>query len=124
MTVDKLVKDMAVKAKDAARQLRGLGQEKKDAALELMAVRLIERQTEIVQENAKDLSAAKEKGLTSAMIDRLTLDPMTIQSMAEGLREVAALPDPIGEVTGLWKRPNGLDVGRIRIPLGVIGFIY
>lgn len=124
MTVDKLVKDMAVKAGEAARQLRGLGREKKDAALKLMADRLIERQKNIIQENEKDLSSAREKGLSSAMIDRLTLDAETLQSMADGLREVAALPDPVGEVTGMWKRPNGLDVGRVRIPLGVIGFIY
>ncbi len=58
------------------------------------------------------------------MLDRLTLDAKTLQSMAEALGEVAALPDPVGEVTGMWKRPNGLLVGRVRIPLGVIGFIY
>ena len=77
-----------------------------------------------MKENEKDLSLAKEGGLSSAMIDRLTLNEEVLKEMAEGLREVATLPDPVGEVTGMWKRPNGLRVGRVRIPLGVIGFIY
>jgi glutamate-5-semialdehyde dehydrogenase len=98
--------------------------DRKDAALELMAARLVQREKDIIEENSKDLSSAKEKGLTSAMIDRLTIDDQTIRSMAEGLKEVAALPDPVGEVAGMRKRPNGLVVGRVRIPLGVIGFIY
>lgn len=119
-----MIEQMARDAKDASRQLRKVGRGKKDAALELMASRLIKRKKSIQKENEKDLSLAREKGLSSAMIDRLTLDEKTIQSMAEGVEEVAALPDPVGEVTGMWKRPNGLMVGRVRIPLGVIGFIY
>jgi glutamate-5-semialdehyde dehydrogenase len=119
-----MIEQMAGDAKDASRQLRKVGRGKKDAALELMATRLIKKKESIQKENDKDLSRAREKGLSSAMIDRLTLDEKTIQSMAEGVREVAALPDPVGEVTGMWKRPNGLMVGRVRIPLGVIGFIY
>jgi glutamate-5-semialdehyde dehydrogenase len=90
----------------------------------MMAEGLLERREDIRRENESDLSAAREKGLSSSMIDRLTLNEKTLHSMAEGLREVAALPDPVGEVTGMWKRPNGLLVGRVRIPLGVIGFIY
>jgi len=89
-----------------------------------MADKLIQREKTIRQENEKDLALAKEQGMSSAMLDRLALDAKTLQSMAEALREVAALPDPVGEVTGMWKRPNGLQVGRVRIPLGVIGFIY
>jgi glutamate-5-semialdehyde dehydrogenase len=89
-----------------------------------MANRLGERKKNIQKENQKDLDLAREKGLSSAMIDRLTLNDKTIESMSEGLREVVALPDPVGEVTRMWKRPNGLVVGRMRIPLGVIGFIY
>ncbi len=124
MSITRMIEEMARDAKDASRQLRKVGRGKKDAALELMATRLIKRKESIQKENDKDLSRAREKGLSSAMIDRLTLDEKTIQSMAEGVREVAALPDPVGEVTGMWKRPNGLMVGRVRIPLGVIGFIY
>ncbi|MBL7175084.1 MAG: glutamate-5-semialdehyde dehydrogenase [Desulfobacteraceae bacterium] len=124
MSITRMIEEMARDAKDASRQLRKVGRGKKDAALELMATRLIKRKESIQKENEKDLSLAREKGLSSAMIDRLTLDEKTIQSMAEGVEEVAALPDPVGEVTGMWKRPNGLMVGRVRIPLGVIGFIY
>jgi len=124
MSITRMIEQMARDAKDASRQLRKVGRGKKDAALELMASRLIKRKKSIQKENEKDLSLAREKGLSSAMIDRLTLDEKTIQSMAEGVEEVAALPDPVGEVTGMWKRPNGLMVGRVRIPLGVIGFIY
>jgi len=119
-----MIEEMAKDAKSACRQLRKLERASKDAALELTATRLLERQAEIIKENQKDLSRAKDSGLSDAMIDRLTLDKKVISQMAEGLREVAALPDPVGEITGMWKRPNGLLAGRVRIPLGVIGFIY
>lgn len=124
MSVQSMIEEMAKDAKSASRQLRSVERVKKDAALECMADKIMERQESIEKENQKDLSGAREKGLSAAMIDRLTLDGKTIRSMADGLREVAALTDPVGEVTGMWKRPNGLTVGRIRIPLGVIGFIY
>jgi glutamate-5-semialdehyde dehydrogenase len=124
MSLGSMIEEIAREAREASRELRKLGREEKDAALELMATRLLERQTAIMKENEKDLSLAKEGGLSSAMIDRLTLNEAVLKEMAEGLREVATLPDPVGEVTGMWKRPNGLRVGRVRIPLGVIGFIY
>jgi glutamate-5-semialdehyde dehydrogenase len=124
MSIASLIEDMASAAKDASRVLKNVERPRKDEALRLMASRLIEQRDSIKAENAKDLTIAGEKGLGSAMIDRLTLDDKTIDAMAESLREVAALPDPVGEVTGMWKRPNGLMVGRVRIPLGVIGFIY
>jgi glutamate-5-semialdehyde dehydrogenase len=89
-----------------------------------MADKLTQREKAIRQENERDLVLAKEQGMGSAMLDRLALDSKTLQSMAEALREVVALPDPVGEVTGMWKRPNGIQVGRVRIPLGLIGFIY
>ena len=122
--ISTMIREIAEDAKAASRQLRKLGREKKDAALELMASRLIERQSEIIRENKKDLVKAVESGMSSSMIDRLTLNEKVIREMSEGLREVAALPDPVGEVAGMVKRPNGLLVGRVRIPLGVIGFIY
>lgn len=122
--ISTMIREIAEDAKAASRQLRRLGREKKDAALELMASRLIERQSEIIRENKKDLVKAVESGMSSSMTDRLTLNEKVIREMSEGLREVAALPDPVGEVTGMVKRPNGLLVGRVRIPLGVIGFIY
>ena len=124
MSVDRMIEGMGRDANEASRTLRKVGRTEKDGALLLMADKLLQKEEEIVRENEKDLSLANEKGLSSAMIDRLTLSPETIGSMAEALREVAALPDPVGEVTKMWKRPNGLMVGRVRIPLGVIGFIY
>ncbi|MCX5878025.1 MAG: gamma-glutamyl-phosphate reductase, partial [Deltaproteobacteria bacterium] len=124
MSLEKMIKDMTKAGKEASRELRKVSRARKDAALQLVAGKLMEREKAIRQKNEKDLASAKEQGLSSAMLDRLTLDVNTLQSMAEALGEVAALPDPVGEVTGMWKRPNGLLVGRVRIPLGVIGFIY
>ena len=124
MSIASLIEEIARAAKEASRILKNVERRQKDEALTLMASRLIAQRDSIKAENAKDLTIAREKGLSSAMIDRLTLDDNTINAMAESLREVAALPDPVGEVTGMWKRPNGLMVGRVRIPLGVIGFIY
>ena len=124
MSLENMIKDMTKAGKEASRELRKVARTKKDAALGIMADKLTQREKAIRQENEKDLVVAKEQGMGSAMMDRLTLDSKTLQSMAEGLREVVALPDPVGEVTGMWKRPNGLQVGRVRIPLGLIGFIY
>jgi glutamate-5-semialdehyde dehydrogenase len=124
MSVETMIVEMARAAKAAARHLRKVERGTKDAALSLMADRLLKRKEHIMKENRKDLDLAEERGLTSAMIDRLTLDDETIHAMAEGLREIVALPDPVGAITRMWKRPNGLSVGRMRIPLGVIGFIY
>ena len=124
MLIEQMITEMGKAAKEASRVLRKTERGAKDAALLLMADRLLERKEDIKRENKKDLALAKDMGLTSAMMDRLTLDDKTLKSMSDGLREVAGLPDPVGEVTGMWKRPNGLMVGRARIPLGVIGFIY
>lgn len=119
-----MIQAMAKDAKQSARLLRVAKRAEKDAALAFMAERILSNKEEIIKINAKDITLAREKGLNPAMIDRLTLDEKTISSMIHGLQEVVALPDPVGEVTGMWKRPNGLQVGQIRIPLGVIGFIY
>ena len=89
-----------------------------------MAHDLIKKADYIIAENQKDIEDAMSKGLSSAMIDRLTLTPQRLEKVAQGLREVAALTDPVGEVLRMWTRPNGLKVGRMRIPLGVIGIIY
>jgi glutamate-5-semialdehyde dehydrogenase len=124
MLIEQMMLEMGKAAKDASRALRKTERAAKDAALLLTADWLLERKEDIKRENKKDLALAKDSGLTSAMMDRLTLDDKTLKSMADGLREVAGLPDPVGGVTGMWKRPNGLMVGRVRIPLGVIGFIY
>jgi glutamate-5-semialdehyde dehydrogenase len=115
---------LAREAKKASRVIATLSSAVKNEMLCRMADAL-ERESEALQSaNEKDLAAAREKGLSAAMIDRLALDEKRISSMADGMREVADLPDPVGEVTGMWRRPNGLQVGRMRIPLGVIGIIF
>ncbi|MCP4666141.1 MAG: glutamate-5-semialdehyde dehydrogenase [Deltaproteobacteria bacterium] len=124
MSIENVIKEMAKEARRALRHVRGAEEGRKNAALELMAARLLEMETDIIKENEKDLAKAREAGLAPAMLDRLTLDKGVIQEMARGLSAVAALPDPVGQVPGMWRRPNGLLVGRVRIPLGVIGFIY
>ena len=115
---------MAKDAREASRGLRRLERAPKDRCLKLMAKKLLDRREEIIKDNQKDLAGAREAGLSPAMIDRLTLNEHVIRGMADGLMQVAALSDPVGEIRGMWKRPNGLQVGRVRIPLGVIGFIF
>jgi glutamate-5-semialdehyde dehydrogenase len=111
-------------AKAAARKLASLGSVEKNGALLLMAEKLQAQTAFLVKENEKDLELAQRSGVSAAVRDRIALDPSRIQAMAKGLREVAALPDPVREITKMWRRPNGLQVGRMRIPLGVIGMIY
>ena len=112
------------KAKEASYELMNAGTVIKNKALELMAEKLLAYKDEIIKENKKDLERAMNKGTSKAMLDRLSLDKKRIEGMANGLRKVAALADPIGEVTGMWNRPNGLQIGKQRVPLGVIGIIY
>lgn len=119
-----LISGMAHKAKMASSSLMATPSKIKDQTLLKVAELLIERKAEIQVENKKDLIAGKEKGLSDAMLDRLELSDAVIESMVIGLQEVVALPDPVGEVTEMTKRPNELMVGRMRVPLGVIGMIY
>lgn len=112
------------RAKTAARQLARLSSEEKNKSLLGMADKLEARSAFLTGENEKDLEAAKSAGVSSAILDRIALNPNRVKTMAKGLREVAALPDPVHEVVKMWRRPNGLQVGRMRIPLGVIGIIY
>ena len=111
-------------AKTAARRLAPLSSVEKNRALLLMAEKLEVKSGFLIQENQKDLEFATANGVSRAMLDRIALDPARVQEMAQGFREVAALPDPVREVVKMWRRPNGLQVGRMRIPLGVIGIIY
>ena len=124
MNISEVISQMSTDAKAAARKLGALGRGVKDQVILRIAELLKEQQAFIQAENAKDVEAAKAAGQTAAFIDRLTLSDKVMNSMVNGLREVAALPDPVGAVTSMWVRPNGLMVGRRRIPLGVIGFIY
>ena len=111
-------------ARDAARELARAETRAKDVALETMADAIERNSSQLRAANAKDLDAAKAKGLDAAMVDRLTLSDNGIATMAEGLRQIAQLPDPVGEMIELRYRPTGIQVGRMRVPLGVIGIIY
>lgn len=124
MDIKNSIRQIAEKALKAARDLAHASTEDKNDVLLKMAQELLAKSDFLIKENAKDLRQAKKSGLSAAMIDRLTLKKATIEAMAQGLREVAALPDPVGKITSMWRRPNGLLVGRMRIPLGVIGIIY
>jgi glutamate-5-semialdehyde dehydrogenase len=122
--IRKSMKAIAAKAKQVSYDLANLPSGVKNQALIEMAERLEINQTWLIEENKKDLQAGAKAGLSLPMMERLRLTPAVIRGMAEGLREVASLPDPVGEVVKMWKRPNGLKVGKMRIPLGVIGIIY
>jgi glutamate-5-semialdehyde dehydrogenase len=124
MDIQSMVKKMADDALAASHLLSRMSAPVKNAALLRMADELEWHCDFILAENKTDVTSAREKGLAAAMIDRLILKEDSISAMAQGLREVAALPDPVGKVTSMWRRPNGLLVGRMRIPLGVIGIIY
>jgi glutamate-5-semialdehyde dehydrogenase len=111
-------------ARQAARVLVRTPTGPKNQALLATADAIMARQTELLAENRKDMEAGAAKGLDAALLDRLELNPERIAAMAEGLRQVAALPDPVGEVTDMNYRPSGIQVGKMRVPLGVIGIIY
>ncbi|MBD1401172.1 glutamate-5-semialdehyde dehydrogenase [Pelovirga terrestris] len=124
MTIAEQMRTLAVAARQASRRMATLSTSTKNQLLVTMATSLETHQQWLQQENNKDLERAGQTGMAAAMVDRLTLTSERIVAMADGLREVAALPDPVGEITGMWLRPNGIQVGRQRIPLGVIGIIY
>jgi len=115
---------MGQQAREASTVLARSSTDLKNRALTAMADALVARQDWLIRQNAEDLAAARGQGLSKAMLDRLTLTEAAIGGIARGLREVACLPDPAGKITSMWRRPNGLLVGRMRIPLGVIGIIY
>ena len=124
MSLTDQIHDFGKRARAAARQLRQCTAEQKNAGLRAMADELVAAQDAILSANAKDLEKAKAAGLSAAMIDRLTLNPKRIAAMADGIRQVAELPDPVGEIIRDWTRPNGLRIQKKRVPIGVIGIIY
>jgi len=124
MSIKNEILEIARKAKEDSQVLANLPTSTKNAALEEMADALIKSRGELKKANVLDLASARKAGLSSAMIDRLNLSDRTLRGMAESLKAIALLPDPVGEVTRMWSRPNGLRVGKMRIPLGVIGIIY
>jgi glutamate-5-semialdehyde dehydrogenase len=111
-------------AKEAARALALASTRSKNDALQQMARGLEEKTGLVLDANRSDLARARSAGLASAFMDRLTLSESRIEEMAAGLRQVAALPDPVGETVEAWRRPNGMEISRVRVPLGVVGFIY
>src|SRR5579885_2031125 len=124
MSLIKKIESVCKKAREASPVVAKLPTEAKNRILTETAEALVARHAEIVKVNQKCLKAPGSKKLAPAMIDRLTLNDKRINEMAKGLREVAALPDPVGEVVKDWTRPNGLRIRKVRIPLGVIGIIY
>ena len=119
-----IIARLGQQARAAARMLAGTAPARIDAALEAMAEELLSAQAGILTANAADVAAAQAGGQTAALIDRLTLTPERLAKCAEGLRAVAKLPHPLGEVLREWTQPNGLRFAKVRVPLGVIGFIY
>jgi len=113
-----------MRAKAASRVLARAGTGAKDAALLLGADLLLERRADVLEANGRDVAAAEAAGASRSTVDRLRLSPARLESMAAGLRQVASLPDPVGEVVDGWVRPNGLRIERVRVPLGVVGIIY
>lgn len=124
MTLAEQIVGIARAARVASLQVAHLKTELKNRLLTELATALKAQGAEIQAANARDVEAAQQAGLTSAMVDRLILNEQRINEMAKGLTEVAALPDPVGQVVKAWERPNGLQVKKVRIPLGVIGMIY
>jgi glutamate-5-semialdehyde dehydrogenase len=124
MAVERAVVERAMRAKEASQALAEASGEKRVETLIRAAELLAKRKSKIMRANAVDLEGAQEKGLSSAMVDRLTITEERLEGMAQGLREVAEQPDPIGRVLDEWTRPNGLRISKVCVPLGVVGIIY
>jgi glutamate-5-semialdehyde dehydrogenase len=124
MDIREFVTQKAIEAKAGARSLAKTSSEHKNRVLIRMAEALKERSADLIAENKKDIEFAEKKGLSKALIDRLAITEKRVKEMAYGLEEVAQLPDPVGEIVRLVRRPNGMEVGRMRVPIGVIGIIY
>ena len=124
MDIDKQILDIAIAARKASHTLSFLSASLKNQVLSGIADALLDKRKFLKRENEKDVKSAEEKGLSVALIDRLRLSDKVIDAMVKGIREVVQLSDPVGDTIKLWKRPNDLLVGKVRIPLGVIGIIY
>ena len=124
MELKEQIHELGRRARAASKQLAQLSAEQKNAGLLAMADELIADQDALLAANAEDVAKAQADGLSGAMIDRLTLNPKRIAAMADGIRQVAALPDPVGQVITQWTRPNGLRISKVRVPIGVVGIIY
>ena len=122
--IKKYMQQVGQQARAASRLMAQADTNAKNRALENIATAILLNSVKLLAENARDIAAAKTNGLDAASIDRLTLTEKTVKGMAEGLRQIAALPDPIGEISDMKYRPSGIQVGKMRVPLGVIGIIY
>ena len=118
------VEELGRRAKTASRPLASASTEAKDNALGVAADLLVERASEVLEANRADVSRAEHEGVSATVVDRLRLSEVRVAAMAAGLRKVAALPDPVGEIVDGWVRPNGLRIQRVRVPLGVVAIIY
>jgi glutamate-5-semialdehyde dehydrogenase len=124
MNVTEYMRSLGQEAKAAARAMARADTNAKNSALLAIAAELEASSETLIAANEVDLKAGRERGLDAALLDRLALNPERIQSMADGLRQIAALPDPVGEISHMNYRPSGIQVGKMRVPLGVIGIIY
>ncbi len=115
---------MGKRAKAASRKLAALGTNVKNSALEAMASSLKDSRDRIMEANKRDIEKSKKKGLSRAFIDRLTITPSRFEDMVDSILHIAKLPDPVGGVIRMWRRPNGLEISKVRVPIGVIGIIY
>jgi glutamate-5-semialdehyde dehydrogenase len=124
MDIKQYMTELGQRARAASRTMACASTGAKNDALHAIADAIMAGEAELIAENAKDLEQGRKDGLDAALLDRLELNAERIEGMAEGLRQIAALPDPVGEVTDLNYRPSGIQVGKMRVPLGVIGIIY
>ena len=123
-TIKHIMLEMGVAAKSAAVEMNKASTEQKNLALQAIAGEILARRSDLMLENEKDLEAARANGISDALLDRLTFTEARFNSMVEGLEQVATLNDPVGEITDMSYRPTGIQVGKMRVPLGVIGIIY
>lgn len=124
MNLQETIHQMGHQARDASYRLSQLTSDEKNAILHAMAKELRARVPQLLEANALDIEAGEAKGLSGAMLDRLRLDEKRIELMAEGIEQVATLPDPVGQVMDDWSRPNGIHIQQVRVPIGTIGIIY
>src|SRR5512145_568105 len=124
MDVMEYMRDLGRRARAAARVVAKADTETKNRALRAIAAAVRRERAKLLEANAADVADARAAGLEPALLDRLTLSDKSVEAMAEGLEQVAALPDPIGAITELAERPTGIKVGKMRVPLGVIGIVY
>ncbi|HSD38892.1 MAG TPA: glutamate-5-semialdehyde dehydrogenase [Rhodocyclaceae bacterium] len=124
MDIKQYMEQVGKQARAASRLVAAASTDAKNTALNAMAAKIRERQAELLAANERDLAQARAEGLEASLIDRLTLTAKGVESMAQGLEQIASLPDPVGEITNVKRRPSGIQVGHMRVPLGVIGIIY